>query len=68
MPPCSKILSIFDSKESKRLETINFLLAAGTMLSVVGVIFVIFGATLRVKPADRLKLGIIYDSSCLPRI
>jgi len=50
------------------LETINFLLAAGTMLSVVGVIFVIFGATLRVKPADRLKLGIIYDISCLPRI
>ena len=50
------------------METINFLLAAGTMLSVVGVIFVIFGATLRVKPADRLKLDIIYDTSCLPRI
>ena len=50
------------------METINFLLAAGTMLSVVGVILVIVGATLRVKPADRLKLGIIYDTSCLPRI
>ena len=68
MLPCSKILSIFGSKESKRLETINFLLAAGTMLGIMGVILVIFVATLRVKPADRLKLGIIYDISCLPRI
>jgi hypothetical protein len=29
----------------RRMETIDFLLVAGTMLSVVGVILVIFGAT-----------------------
>ena len=41
----SKLLGIFGSKESKPLETIDFLLAAGTMLGVVAVILVIFGAT-----------------------
>ena len=52
----------------KPLEAIDFLLAVGTMLSVVDVILGIFGATGRVKPGNRLKLGILNDISCLPRI
>ena len=50
------------------METIDFLLVAGTMFSVMGVILVVFGAICRVKPGDRLKLGTLKDISCLPRI
>ena len=60
-------MSIFGSKESQRLETIDFLSVAGTMFSVMGVILAVFGSTCRVKPRNRLNLGILKDISCLPR-